>query len=378
MRGRLRWAGLVAGLIFWAAPAQAQALWPGGPESTTPLVPGQLFAGFGGQLGVYHLPKFDSPWRSSATATGGDTFRPSSNPDPIVGGPGGVFGYVFHDGTFPSWLGRKVRLSVGAQLWGGNFTADHTHTGSGTGIVSAAPIDGSTGSNLLYNSATLRQASFDIDTSGYELSLRLTSDVPVAARVTLSPFVSLFGGQSREAYSVRAALLGTNTVAPYSLDERMSSTRVGAMVGTGVTVRVVPRLSVHLGAQVGLYWLNARMTGGDCYSPAVVTLGTACAAGPIFGRSFRTSVSDTRSTVGFRGGLTGGVAWDMRFAVLSLSGFLAYDSHVPGISNPQVTAPITTLGPGLTTSGRARLVFDDAVNYGAMVVLRVPLSGPGR
>jgi len=137
---------------------------------------------------------------------------------------------------------------------------------------------------------------------------------------------------------------------------------------------------IDRGAEAGFtrLGLTARMSGGYCYSPAVVTLGTACAAGPIFGRSFRTSVSDTRSTVGFRGGLTGGVAWDMRFAVLSLSGFLAYDSHVPGISNPQVTAPITTLGPGLTTSGRARLVFDDAVNYGAMVVLRVPLSGPGR
>jgi hypothetical protein len=89
-------------------------------------------------------------------------------------------------------------------------------------------------------------------------------------------------------------------------------------------------------------------------------------------------VTDTRSTVGFRGGLTGGVSWNMRFAVLTLAGFMTYDSRVPGVRNPVVTSPITSSGlNNQPTSGRAHIFFDDAVNFGGMVVLRIPIGAPG-
>jgi hypothetical protein len=394
MRAVLRLTGLVAGLLLVATQASAQALWPGGPGSTSPLVPGQLFVGFGAQIGVYHLPKFESPWRSSNRVgfAGGspafDLFRPSVEPDPTAAGPGGLVGYVFRDGTFPRWLGEKVRLSFGAQFWDGNFTDRQDRATVAplfAGYVSAAPIDGSLGTNLGFSGippATQRQSSFNVDVNGYELSLRLTSDFAVAPRVTLSPFVALFGGQSRESYAIRTRLLVTPPspdAFPYALDERVSTARVGALVGTGVTVRVVRRVSFHLGVQAGFVWLRSHMTGGDCFADAVVGPGMPCGAAfvPAFG-SFRTTVSDTRSTVGFRGGLTGGVTLDLTFGILSLTGFMTYDSRVPGISNPVVTSPIATFGRNnQPTSGRAHIFFDDAVNFGGMVVLRIPLNAPG-
>jgi hypothetical protein len=384
MRAWGRRTGLVAGVLLLATQASAQALWPGGPGATTPLKPGQLFVGFGAQIGVHHLPKFDSPWRSSnaiglfGPAT--DLLRPSIEPDPTTAGPGGVVGYVFRDGTFPAWAGNKVRLSFGAQFWDGNFTdrQDRATLAPFSGYVSAAPIDGSPGTQVSFAPFAQRQTSFNVDVNGYHLALRLTSDFAVAPRVTLSPFVSLFGGQSRESYAVRARIVGNvSDTGTYALDERVATARVGALVGTGVTLRVAPRLSFHLGAQAGFVWLRSRMTGGDCLG-SLVSVGQPCGAAPPGPGSFQTTVSDTRSTVGFRGGLTGGVTVDLTVAVLSLTGFMTYDSAVPGISNPVVTAPIAA-GPYLRTaptSGRAHIFFDDAVNFGGMVVLRIPLNAP--
>jgi hypothetical protein len=380
-----RRAGLVAGFLLIATQASAQAVWPGGPGATTPLVPGQLFVGFGAQIGVHHLPKFDSPWQSSNligfSLRNFDRLRPSIDPDPTVAGPGGVFGYVFRDGTFPAWAGKKVRLSFGGQFWEGNFTDRQDRATLPPlfgGSFSAAPIDGSPGTRGPFFGYTQHQTSFNVDVNGYHLALRLTSDFAVAPQVTLSPFVSLFGGQSRESYAIRARLVGNLLDgAPYALDERVATARIGALVGTGVTFRVVPRLSLHLGAQAGLVWLRSHMTGGDCFAGiAAPASGTACGATTPNIGAFQTSVSDTRSTVGFRGGLTAGVSWDMRFAILSLTGFMTYDSQVPGIRNPVVTSPITNLGGNQPTSGRAHLFFDDAVDFGGMVVLRIPLNAP--
>jgi hypothetical protein len=296
---------------------------------------------------------------------------------------------VFPNDTFPAWVGNKVRLSFGAEFWDGNVTEREVR---GLGLFgaaapvpaayfSAAPIDGSLGTTLGLGSASLgaRTASFNLDANGYQLSLRLTSDFAIAPRVTLSPFVALFGGQSRESYSIRARVTGSpNDLGPYALDERVSTARVGAMLGTGVTFRLVQRVSLHLGAQAGFVWMHSRMTGGDCFAATFNPAGTPCGAATPGVGSFQTSVTDTRSTVGFRGGLMGGVTWDMRFAILSLTGFMTYDSHVPGIRNPVVTSPITTTGlNNQPTSGRARLFFDDALNFGGMVVLRIPLNAPG-
>jgi hypothetical protein len=252
------------------------------------------------------------------------------------------------------------------------------------GIVSAAPVDGSLGTQFAFGfgGPTDREASFAVQATGYHLSLRLTSDYRVDTNVTLSPFVAVFGGRSFDSYSLRARVVGSPIdVAPYALDERVATDRIGAMVGTGLTVPLDrrQRFRVHLGVQAGFVWLRSHMTGADCFAGTTdAAPDTACgAAAPSLG-AFQTSVTDTRSTVGFRGGLTAGASWDMRFAVLTLSGFVTYDSQTPGIRNPVVTTPIMYNIPNnhQPTSGRAHLFFDDAVNFGGMVVLRIPLNAP--
>jgi hypothetical protein len=398
MRYGLRFSGLVAGLLLFAAlssfvapRASAQAVWPGGPGATTPIEPGKLFVGLGAQFEVYNLPKFDSPWRTAnlvgtAPLVASGLWRPSWDPDPTVVGPGGVVGYVFRDGTFPTWAGRKVRLSFGAQFWDGTANDHQSRPLSLFGkafvpIVSAAPIDGSPGTQLTASTTSLtdREASFAVQATGYHLALRLTSDYQVDTNVTLSPFISVFGGRSFDSYSLRARIAGTSfDSAPYALDERVATNRIGAMVGTGLTVPLDRRrrFRVHLGVQAGFVWLRSHMTGGDCFAGQTAPpSGTACGATAPSTGAFQTTVSDTRSTVGFRGGLTAGVSWNMRFAILSLAGFMTYDSATPGIRNPVVTSPITSLGANnQPTSGPAHVYFDDAVDYGGMVVVHIPLE----
>lgn len=74
-------------VLLVATQASAQALSPGGPGFTSPLVPGQLFVGPGAQFEVYNLPKLESRWRT-AILDPFDLWRPSWEPDPTVVGPG--------------------------------------------------------------------------------------------------------------------------------------------------------------------------------------------------------------------------------------------------------------------------------------------------
>jgi hypothetical protein len=388
MRMLARFVGLIAGVFFFSTQVLAQGVWPGGPGATTPLVPGQMFIGVGGQVEWYHLPKFDSPWRT-ADAFGNDVYRPSFDPDPTVYGPGGLFGYVFPEGTFPRWVGEKVRVSFGGQTWNGLFSqrADRINpnlVGTPDGYVSAAPIDGSPGTQYNFFYMNLRAAGIKVRATGFELSLRLTADHDVARNVKLSPFVALVGGRARDTYKFGARLtdaisgIDQNDIGVYTLDERLTSNRVGMMFGTGVSVQVHRRVLLHLSGQAGFIFVWTHMSGADCFSgdnSANAVLGQTCYNTPAGSGSYQTTTSDNRSTVGFRGGVNGGVSLDLDFAIVSLSGFMTYDTAVPGVRNPVVTTAITNTGDNnQPTTGRARIFFDDAVNYGALLLVRVPLN----
>ena len=113
--GRLT--GLVAGILVFATQASAQGPWPGDPGSTSPLVPGQLFVGFGAQVGTYNLPKFESPWRSAKLFTGPvatDLWRPSYDADPTVAGELGSRGDGQRGGVRVDGHGGIVPLPTAA------------------------------------------------------------------------------------------------------------------------------------------------------------------------------------------------------------------------------------------------------------------------
>lgn len=389
MKLKARLTGIVAGILFGTIAASAQSIWPDTPGTTTPLVQGQLFFGLGGEVGVHNLPKFESPGRSAQLNTGGvatDLFRPSFDPDPTVAGGGGGLGYVFRDGTFPAWMGENVRLAFWGHYWDGDFSQDEQRPGGTSGAApaayfSVAPIDGSLGSNIgvVGVGSMTRVTSFSVDTDGYNLSLPLTSDFDVTPNVTLSPFVALVGGHARDSYSQTSTLATNRDAGIYALNEWVSTDRIGAVFGTGMTFQVTEPISLHLGALAGFTATRAELTGADCFAGAIAAAsGTSCTNAAPGAGAFQTTVTDKRSTVGFRGGLMGGITWNMVFAELSLTGFASYDSKVAGVANPVVTSPINTLGNGnQPTNGPAQLKFDGETDYGGMVMLRTPLSPMG-
>lgn len=390
MKLRPRLAGIVVGVLLATTQAAAQSIWPDTPGVTTPLVPGQLFIGLGGEMGVHNLPTFESPGRSAALNTGPvatDVFRPSFNPDPTVAGGGGGLGYVFHDGTFPAWMGENVRIAFWGHYWDGDFTQNDLRPGgmfgaSPAAYFSVAPVDGSPGSTVgvIGVGGMTRVTRFEVDTNGYNLSLPLTSDFDVAPNVTLSPFAALVGGHARDSYSQTSTLVTNLDSGIYALNEWVSTDRIGAVFGTGMTLRVAEPISLHLGGLAGFVATRAKLTGADCFAGALNSAtGTPCLAATPGPGAFQTTVTDKRSTVDFRGGLMGGITWNMIFAELSLTGFASYDSKVAGVANPVVTSPITTTGNGnQPTSGPAQLKFDGETDYGGMVMLRAPLNAPGQ
>ncbi len=61
-------------------------------------------------------------------------------------------------------------------------------------------------------------------------------------------------------------------------------------------------------------------------------------------------------------------ATDLRFALLSLGGYMRYDSRIPGVQNPQQTGSfsVDALAP-------ARIRFGNSFAYGGYMTLRVAL-----
>jgi hypothetical protein len=371
-------------LALVAPGAGAEGLWPGGPAATTPLNPGGLYLGVGGQVRVQHLPQFNSPLRTGRFLNPGnvlDPWRPSYDPDPLTGGAGLVAGYVFRDGVFPAWAGRRVRLSLGAHFWGGTFKereqrAAGLRLGTPTIALQAAPIDGSPGSetNLISPLITGRESSLKVDHGGFDLSLGLESNIRVGGRAVLSPMVGIFGGRSRTSFALRAGpSMNEFAFARYALDERLASNRVGLQAGLGAAFRVMAAVTVHVGARGGFVWTRSHMTGADCFAGfTFASLPATCASIPPGPGAFRTSVADTDSAFGFTGNLTGGLTIDLGALVLSLSGFVTYDTAVAGIRNPFVTTPLTGTNSNNArpTTGPARIFYSHAWSYGGMVVLR--------
>ena len=85
--------------------------------------------------------------------------------------------------------------------------------------------------------------------------------------------------------------------------------------------------------------------------------------------TFRTTTAtDSAAATGFRGTATLGLAARLHPAVISLGGFMRYDSHIPGAENPQ-SANASFFGP----LAPARVRYAGGFAYGGFVTLRVAL-----
>lgn len=154
-------------------------------------------------------------------------------------------------------------------------------------------------------------------------------------------------------------------IPPTSLNERLRTREFGGHIGARITWRFRSGLALHLGGTAGPVWLRTRLSAENCFNSGTTAAAECGPSNP----TFRTSkFNDSASATGFRGTASLGLAADLRYALLSLGGFMRYDSGIPGVDNPQSTDAtfIGSLPP-------ARVRYEGGFAYGGFISLRVPI-----
>ena len=369
-------AAIVGGFVLAAAFAGTAAadqpnagFWLYDRAATTPLQAGQLYAGVTFSAGVQHLPRFNGSVSLfdaiNLASFGANSFSPA-----VVGvQPGGELGFVFRDGTFPVFLGSRVRAAV----FGSYSDAEHELSNArarqgGVPFVLYNRIDGTFVGTLGLPAGSSLSETLRVQRESFQIGLKLESDIALAPNLSLTPAVAVFGGRTNDSYvhtSVISNFVAGFDAVPTSINERLRTREFGGHLGARLTWQFQPGWALHVGGTAGPVGLRTRMTASDCHSFAAVAPGTPC--GPSTGGFTTASVSDSRSTIAFRGTATVGLAVDARIAVISIAGFGRYDSRIPGIENPQQNGITATAA----TQAAARIRFQDGFAYGGTITVRM-------
>jgi hypothetical protein len=343
--------------------AQADTGWLGVTALGWEQTPG-WFVGPGVSGGFQQLPRWNSTVSIHSPAAVGapQIFNFSTSPE-LGGAEGGLtVGYAFRDGMLPPWFGTRVRVGLTGSWQSYSDNTASSGVTSATGAFQYIGVDGRV-ITALAAAGTPFTETLRVNRKGFDVNLRIASDFPLQPGWTLTPGVSVFGGRVRDTYNYRHTAFATPIV--FDIDEKVKTTSFGGDVSAGLTWQATSYLALNATARGGVVWMRSRLEGSDCFGFGTVSCSPPFTlVGPSTG-----SVTDSRSRVGFRGGLSLGAALDMRFGILSIGGFFTYDSAIPGVSNP--TSALATTTPG--TIGAARIRFDDGFRYGGTLNLRIPL-----
>jgi hypothetical protein len=349
------------------SPVLADSNWIGLNSLAGAQTPG-WFVTPGAEIGVQKLPRFNStnsvhfPVILGAPAISVFTPEPS-----LFGGEyGGTIGYAFRDGAMPAWMGQRVRIGVT-----GTFISfsDKTSTSNNLGPSGAGVTDLQGRTIFAFGSAGFDlNESLRVTRQGFDLNLRIASDFVLAPGWTLTPSAAIFGGRTVDTYNFDSSFVnGGATIFTNQFDEKVRTWSLGGDFSAGLTWQATSALSINVTGRGGLVWQRSHLDGAGCAVISVVNCSFAVFAPGVVSNS---SISDSRSRIGFRGGAVVNASLDMRFGILTVGGFFVYDSAVPGVQNPSQA----NLQPITTNIGQtARVRFDDAFRYGGVVTMRIPL-----
>jgi hypothetical protein len=346
--------------------------------ATTPLERGQFYVGFTLWGGVQQLPRFNSG--TSIFNSADNAFVAPSPLDADVHGvqPGGEFGFVFRDGTLPGWMGSRVRAAVYGSAPFFERSHDRVTSLPASGFGNFHGVNGQVVTNFLYNtpgSPTFNE-TLTVHREGFQGGLKLESDIALGPNLALTPTVAVFGGQTTDRYTHTGIIDTDNPGVTFpgfiqtQVDQRLRTREFGGHLGGRLTWQFQPGWALHFGGTAGPVWMRSRLSAADCFVPFALSLSEPCGPGNVgLGTLATSSASDSRSRLGFRGTASLGLTADLRYALLSIGGYMRYDSHIPGIANPQITSA-GQLGQNVAP---AQIRFDDGFAYGGFLTLRVPL-----
>lgn len=359
---------MLAAAAAFAAEARSEApvthAWPDGAAGVYRTQRGEAYAAFTLLAGVQQFPRFNATFSFFSAAS----FLGTQPHSPTATGvqPGGEIGFVFRDGTLPAWLGRRVRVG----LYGSTFHAAGTsHESARFEAGSSFAMYGVDGRRFAALTTTVGGALVEdlkVVREGFQIGFKAESEFAIARDVKITPFVAVFGGHLSDSYTlIGGVVFDSGGVAPIALSERLRTREFGGHVGARMTWRFHRALALNFGGTAGPVWLRTRMHALNCFNSGA-TFAPEC--GPSNPTFRTTTATDSASATGFRGTATLGISAVLHPAVASLGGFMRFDTHIPGVENPQSADPgyFGALAP-------ARVRYAGGFAYGGFVTLRIPL-----
>ncbi len=262
------------------------------------------------------------------------------------GGAGGI-GYLLPHGTF---FGSNARIELG----GSYVHAKASQATSSTpGTVFTTPLVSGLVTALVgcapcYNTSTLSSSY-----TAWQGNLKGASDFKYGS-VTLTPSLSVFGGQSRnsQGFTEGFGFVGFPQfpASSYTSDSSVRWTDLGAKIGLDAKVDVTNWATLGVGGSVGFAGRHTSMSAND-----------ACKAFCTFG-NFTSSVSASSSSTPFLANAEINAAFHP-WANTTFKAFagLNYDSGVPGISAPSYSGPAS--GAGAIQGTPAGIYFSRETSY---------------
>jgi hypothetical protein len=371
--------GIAAAMLgfggFCATPAIADPFWLYQGNAAEPFTRGQLYTGASVFGGLQQLPSVRSTISVFESFGGPFVSGSTFDRDPSGVQSGGMIGYMFAGGSLPTWVGQRVRLELsGNALFYSAKNSRSTYVPQGSGLT-VAGIGGTTLSSGIatYRNWTLHE-DYRVRREGFGLALTLASDHPMGPSLVLSPSISLFGGRTDDSYRIQSRFVIPFGDLPHQLNERLNTDEFGLKIGLTAQWQFAAGWSVNLAGRAGMVYLRSRLNGEDCLVTNPVRPGTDC--GPSGSPLYYNSVVSTRDTAfGFRGGASGSISADLRYAIVTVGGSFRYDSHIPGVSNPQFRGQTFLNYHVAGGNSAARIKYSDGFAYGGFVRIAVPLNG---
>jgi hypothetical protein len=365
-------AGALFACVGAAATEPGPAYWLYEGSATAPRAQGQFFAGFKFNASVQHVPRFNST--ASLFITQGLTFVPivatAFEKNALAYSPGGEIGYVLRDGTLPAWAGSNVRISVFGSVTFADRRASQTTPTPSNFSFFGFNVDGSLINGNFGGFVGTYNESLRIQREQFELGLKLESDVALAPNLSLTPAIAFFSGRAfdKYTYDARVVLPGTPLTGGLArLNESLRTWEFGGSLGARLTWSFRPGWALDFGGSAGFVALSSRLRADSCVAQ-IALASVECGPGAVLVSTAKLTGSEY--AMGFRGTASLGLTTDLRYAILSLGGFMRYDSHIPGIENPQFSQATTAF---TNLPHPTRIVYAGGFAYGGHVRLRIPI-----
>jgi hypothetical protein len=327
---------------FWFGSVRAEIWYT--PPGTPPVVSGIFYLAPGGGFGIVNLPSLAPPVEESTLASSTGQSVLTGKTALFFGGGGLTFGFAFPENSLPKWLGALPRLEFAG---GFSLATNTSQTNAPRRFAFYFPVNGGPGTQFGGGAPIGFTLGLRTQYRSHHVKIRFRTDYLVAPNLLLTVSAAAAYGGSRVRYRANSSYEFPAEALIYQLRESINTHRIGGEFGLELTRRITGSLFLLGGMNVALHHVTSRLKATDCLGAPRPTCN---------GNIYATSTSDRDRRFGARLGGFLGIGGQFGRLRVAITGSVAWDSAVAGVSNPGVNNP-----------GAASLRFGSGLTYGAVL-----------